>query len=499
METPISSAATASADRSFFGHPRGLSTLFFTELWERFSYYGMRALLILFMTAPAAEGGLGFSVAGAGAIYGLFTALVYLAGLPGGWIADRLLGQRRAVLIGGLLIAAGNFVLAVHSLPLFFGGLLVIAVGTGLLKPNVSAIVGQLYEPGDARRDAGFSIFYMGINLGAFLAPLACGWAGQRIDWHLGFALAGLGMTLGAIQYVRGWRHLKGAGLLPAGGASLGERKRLIRRLIALITIALALLGVIAAAAFAGAIRLTPQLVSDVFGLGLVGAVLAVFAWLLLGGRWTREERRRLIVVAGLFAASTVFWAVFEQAGSTLNLFAQRSVDKRILGFEFPASWLQSLNSLFIIALAPVFAWIWVRLGDREPSSPAKFVLGLAGASAGFAILIEPASRAEAGLLVSPLWLVATYLLHTCGELCLSPVGLSAMTKLAPARVAGFLMGVWFLSLSAGNYLGGRMAALYEAMSLPKLFASVTGFSLAAAILLALFARPMKQLMGGVK
>lgn len=499
METPVNSAATASAEPSFFGHPRGLSTLFFTELWERFSYYGMRALLILFMTAPAAEGGLGFSVASAGAIYGLFTALVYLAGLPGGWIADRLLGQRRAVFIGGLLIAAGNFLLAVHSVPLFFAGLLVIAAGTGLLKPNVSAIVGQLYEAGDARRDAGFSIFYMGINLGAFLAPLACGWAGQRVNWHLGFALAGLGMTLGAIQYVRGWKHLKGAGLLPPGAATLGERKRLVRRLIVLIAIALALLGSIAAAAFAGAIRLTPQLVSDVFGLGLVGAVLGVFAWLLLGGRWTREERRRLIVVAGLFAASTVFWAVFEQAGSTLNLFAQRSVDKRILGFQFPASWLQSLNSLFIIALAPVFAWIWVRLGDREPSSPVKFVLGLAGASAGFAILIEPASRAEAGLLVSPLWLVATYLLHTCGELCLSPVGLSAMTKLAPARVAGFLMGVWFLSLSAGNYLGGRMAALYEAMSLPKLFASVAGFSLAAAILLALFARPMKQLMGGVK
>jgi POT family proton-dependent oligopeptide transporter len=499
MQARAASLRAADADRSFFGHPRGLSTLFFTELWERFSYYGMRALLILFMTAPAAEGGLGFSVAGAGAIYGLFTALVYLAGLPGGWIADRLLGQRRAVLIGGLLIAAGNFLLVIHSVPLFFAGLLVIAAGTGLLKPNVSAIVGQLYAPGDARRDAGFSIFYMGINLGAFLAPLACGWAGQRVNWHLGFALAGLGMTFGAVQYVRGWKHLKEAGLLPGGAGTPKERARLVRRLAAVTAMALALLGTVAAAALAGAIHLTPQLVSDVFGVGLVGAVVGVFAWLLLGGRWTRQERRRLVVVAGLFTASTVFWAVFEQAGSTLNLFAQRSVDKQILGFEFPASWLQSLNSLFIIVLAPVFAWIWVRLGEREPSSPAKFVLGLAGASAGFAVLIEPASRAEAGLLVSPLWLVATYLLHTCGELCLSPVGLSAMTKLAPPRVGGFLMGVWFLSLSAGNYLGGRMAALYEAMPLPNLFATVAGLSLAAAVLLALLARPMKQLMGGVK
>jgi len=499
VEARVKNLGRSDTDRSFFGHPRGLSTLFFTELWERFSYYGMRALLILFMTAPAAQGGLGFSVASAGVIYGLFTALVYLAGLPGGWIADRLLGQRRAVLIGGLLIAAGNFALVVHSLPMFFAGLLVIAAGTGLLKPNVSAIVGQLYEAGDARRDAGFSIFYMGINLGAFLAPLACGWAGQRVNWHLGFALAGAGMTLGAVQYVRGWKHLKEAGLLPAGAGAPGERERLVRRLLTLIVLALALLGAAAAAALTGAIRLTPQLVSDAFGVGLIAAVVGVFASLLLGGRWTREERRRLVVVAGLFAASTVFWAVFEQAGSTLNLFAQRSVDKRVLGFEFPASWLQSLNSLFIIALAPVFAWIWVRLGNREPSSPVKFVLGLAGASAGFAILIEPAGRAEAGELVSPLWLVGTYLLHTCGELCLSPVGLSAMTKLAPPRVAGFLMGVWFLSLSAGNYLGGRMAALYEAMPLPRLFASVAGFSFAAAILLALFAKPMKQLMGGVR
>jgi len=239
--------------------------------------------------------------------------------------------------------------------------------------------------------------------------------------------------------------------------------------------------------------------VSNAFGLGLLVAVCAIFAWLLAGRDWTREERRRLAVVGVLFAASTVFWAVFEQAGSTLNLFAQRSVDKQVLGFEFPASWLQSLNSLFIIALAPVFAWLWVRLGEREPSSPAKFVLGLLGASAGFALLIVPASGAEAGLQVSPLWLVGTYLLHTCGELCLSPVGLSVMTKLAPVRVGGFLMGVWFLSLAVGNYLGGRTAALYEALSLPALFAAVAGVSFAAAALLALLLRPMKQLMGGVK
>jgi len=482
---------------SFFGHPRGLATLFFTELWERFSYYGMRALLILFMTAPAEQGGLGFTVASAGAIYGLFTAMVYLLSLPGGWLADRLLGQRRAVLAGGLLIAAGNFLLVIHSLPSFFSGLLVIAAGTGLLKPNISAIVGQLYAPGDARRDAGFSIFYMGINIGAFLAPLACGYLGQRVNWHLGFALAGLGMTLGTIQYVVGGKHLGSAGLPPTIDAA--RRRAVIRRSLAWLVAAGLACAAVAAGGSAGGWKLSAETVSNAFGLGLLVAVGAIFVWLLAGRDWTREERRRLGVVGVLFAASTVFWAVFEQAGSTLNLFAQRSVDKQVLGFEFPASWLQSLNSLFIIALAPVFAWLWVRLGEREPSSPTKFVLGLLGASAGFALLIAPASGAEAGLQVSPLWLVGTYLLHTCGELCLSPVGLSVMTKLAPARVGGFLMGVWFLSLAVGNYLGGRTAALYEALSLPALFAAVAGVSFAAALILALLVRPMQRLMGGVK
>jgi len=492
MEAPLKQA-----QNSFFGHPRGLATLFFTELWERFSYYGMRALLILFMTAPAAQGGLGFTVASAGAIYGLFTAMVYLLSLPGGWLADRLLGQRRAVLAGGLLIAAGNFLLVIHSLPSFFAGLLVIAVGTGLLKPNISAIVGQLYAPGDARRDAGFSIFYMGINLGAFLAPLACGYLGQRVNWHLGFALAGLGMTLGTIQYVAGGKHLGSAGLPPAIDA--GTQRAVIRRAFAWLGAAALACAVMAAGGSAGGWKFSAETVSNAFGLGLLAAVCAIFAWLLAGGQWTREERRRLAVVGVLFVASTVFWAVFEQAGSTLNLFAQRSVDKQVLGFEFPASWLQSLNSLFIIALAPVFAWLWVRLGKREPSSPAKFVLGLLGAGAGFALLIQPASRAEAGLQVSPLWLVGTYLLHTCGELCLSPVGLSVMTKLAPPRVGGFLMGVWFLSLAVGNYLGGRTAALYEALSLPALFAAVAGVSFVAAAMLALLVPPMRRLMGGVK
>ena len=489
----------APADTGFFGHPRGLSTLFFTELWERFSYYGMRALLILFMTASAAQGGLAFDVASAGAVYGLYTAMVYMLSLPGGWIADRIVGQRRAVLYGGTLIAAGNFILVIHSVPLFFLGLLVITIGTGLLKPNISTIVGQLYHAGDARRDAGFSIFYMGINVGAFLAPLACGYLGERVDWHLGFGLAGAGMALGTLQYWLGGKHLGDAGLYPTPAETPEKQRRLVRRMWYGVAGSLALVVVLAALWLTGAVTITAQMVSNVFGVVLLAVVGGVFAWLLMLGNWTPEERKRFVVVVVLFLASAIFWSIFEQAGSTLNLFAQRSTDKNIIGHDVPASWFQSLNSLFIITLAPVFAWLWVRLGSRDPSSPAKFVFGLVCASGGFAILAPAATRAMQGEMVSPMWLVTTYFLHTCGELCLSPVGLSAMTKLAPARVGGLLMGVWFLSISVGEYLGGRMASLYETLALPSLFGSVAGFALVAALIMALFVKPMKKLMGGVK
>lgn len=488
----------ASTDRGFFGHPRGLSTLFFTELWERFSYYGMRALLILFMTASAADGGLGFDVASAGAVYGLYTAMVYLLSLPGGWIADRIVGQRRAVLMGGILIALGNFTLVIPNLPMFFLGLLIITIGTGLLKPNISTIVGQLYEQGDARRDAGFSIFYMGINIGAFLAPFACGYLGQRVDWHLGFALAGVGMTFGTVQYWFGGRHLGEAGLYPTPAETPEKQKRLVRTMWAGLLVSFVVLGVLTILVLSGSITISAQVVSSVFGVGLFVAVVGIFSWLLLGKGWTAEERKRLVVVAGLFVASTIFFSVFEQAGSTLNLFAQRNTDKALGGFEFPASWFQSLNSLFIITLAPVFAWLWIRLGSREPSSPTKFSLGLVCAGLGFTVLVAPAASSANGAQVSPMWLVATYFLHTCGELLLSPVGLSAMTKLAPARVGGLLMGVWFLSISVGNYMGGRLASLYEALELPSLFGAVAGFAVAAALVLALFVKPMKRLMGGV-
>ena len=472
----------------FFGHPRGLATLFLTELWERFSYYGIRALLILFMTAPAATGGLGFDVPRASAIYGLFTAMVYMLSLPGGWVADRLLGLRKAVIYGGVLIAAGNFILVIPQMWSFYLGLALIAVGTGLLKPNVSTIVGQLYEPGDGRRDAGFSIFYMGINLGAFLSPLACGYLGQRVDWRLGFLLAGIGMTLGLVQFIAGRKHLGSAGIAPAAP----DPQAASRIGIGLGIAAAVLLG-------AWAAGLTVQALSNALGVLLLATALAFFFWLLFLGQWTPPERKRLVVVGVLFVASSLFWSLFEQAGSTLNLFAERNTRHSVLGWSFPASWLQSVNALFIITLAPVLAWIWVKLGKSEPSSPAKFVLGLGAAGLGYVVLAAAATASAGAEAVSPMWLVVVYLFHTVGELCLSPVGLSAMTKLAPARIGGLLMGVWFLSISAGNYLGARMASFYETLSLPTLFTAVGGIGIGAGLLLAVLVKPIRSLMGDVK
>jgi POT family proton-dependent oligopeptide transporter len=485
----------AAQDQRFFGHPRGLATLFFTEMWERFSYYGMRALLILFMVAPVEKGGLGFSVAKSGAIYGLYTAMVYLVGLPGGWIADRIVGQRRAVLYGGIVIAAGHFTMAVPGLPTFYLGLAFIVIGTGLLKPNISTMVGQLYDEKDHRRDAGFSIFYMGINIGALLSPLACGYVGETINWHWGFGLAGIGMTLGLAQYVLGGKYLGEAGLHPTPSARPAVDRRNLGIGIVAIAAALGALGLLSVS---GMRRVTAEGVADVVGILLILLVAGVFTWLLGAGDWTPVEKKRFIAIGVLFLASALFWSAFEQAGSTLNLFAERSTDKHLFGYAYPGSWFQSINSLFIIALAPVFAWLWVRLGSKDPSSPAKFSWGLIFVGLGFVVMVIAAMRAASGAQVSSAWLWLTYFLHTVGELCLSPVGLSAFTKLAPARVAGLMMGVWFLSTSIGDYIGGRLASFYESWPLPSLFGAVAAFCIVLGLALALFVKPMKKLMGGV-
>jgi proton-dependent oligopeptide transporter, POT family len=429
------------------GHPKGLSTLFFTEMWERFSYYGMRAFLILYMTAGPAAGGLGFADADAASIYGTYTGSVWAAAIFGGLLADRLLGQYRCVLIGGIVITLGHFSLAFKALPFFYAGLCLIVIGTGLLKPNVSTLVGSLYEQGDARRDAGFSIFYMGINLGAFIGPLLAGWLAQKVDWHLGFAAAGVGMAAGLVQYVLGKKRLQPA------------LDRLATRP-----------------------RETPSSSPS-------------------SGGFTGQEWKRMGAVAVFFLFATIFWGAFEQAGSTLNLFADRYTRLSVLGFEFPSSWFQSVQPVFVIfILAPGFAWFWMWLGQREPSSPAKFAWGLFFMGLSFLVLVPAATLAQDGTggRVSPWWLVGSYFISEVGEMCLSPVGLSVVTKLAPVRIVGLMMGVWFLSNALGNKLAGWAAGFFSTMPLPTLFATVAAVTLAAALALTMLVKPVRNLMSGV-
>jgi len=435
----------------WFGHPRGLSTLFFTEMWERFSFYGLKALLILFMTAAVTQGGLGFTDQRAGNVIGWYGFGVYASAIFGGLVADKVFGQYRSVLLGGIIIALGHFSMAIPTLATFYLGLCLIVVGTGLLKPNASTMVGSLYDPGDARRDAGFSIFYVGINVGAFLAPLIVGTLGQEVNWHAGFACAGFGMIVGLIQYVAGKPRL-----LPAL-ERLGQSEK----------------------------RAAPS--ADPW-------------WMFW--RWvrTREEWGRVAAIGVLFVFSSIFWGAFEQASSSLNLFADRLTRNTAFGYNFPSTWYQSLNSMFmILGLAPLIGSLWVRMGDRQPSSPVKFSLGLIFVGLGFALIVPAAVMTQQGIKVSPWWLIGLYFLHTIGELCLSPVGLSIVTKLAPARIVGFMMGWWFLSIAVGNKLAGMAGGLFETLPLPNLFGTVAGVSFAAALILLAITPWLRRLMGGVR
>ncbi|MFL6258353.1 MAG: peptide MFS transporter [Thermoanaerobaculia bacterium] len=482
----------------FFGHPRGLATLFFTEFWERFSYYGMRALLTLFMTASAVKGGLGFTTERAGAIYGLYTAFVYLLALPGGWLADRLLGQRRAVFYGGCIIAAGHFSMAIPSESTFYLGLVLIVIGTGLLKPNVSAMVGDLYPEGGARRDAGFSIFYMGINLGAFVAPLVCGPLGEQVNWHLGFACAGLGMVLGLVQYSLGGKYLGRIGIDPNAGtdpAAQASAQKVLAGAVVAILLAVALV-------WAGVVTIPVEKLAGATGIVILGIACLYFGFQFAAGGLDSTERKKMLVILVLFLFSALFWSGFEQAGSSLTLFARDITNRNIFGRLLPVSVLQSVNPLFIILFAPVFAWLWLRLGRRDPSAPAKFSFGLIFLGLGFGVLMW-ASMLSLGpngqvIKVSPLWLVVTYLCHTFGELCLSPVGLSTVTKLAPHRKVSQLMGIWFMSLALGNLLAGLIGGQFESFPLPQIFGAVFATTAGAGVILALLARPIRRLMGGV-
>jgi POT family proton-dependent oligopeptide transporter len=607
--------------KDFFGHPRGLSTLFFTELWERFSYYGLRALLVLFMTAPAgaaaANPGLGFSTGKATAIYGLYTAFVYLLALPGGWVADNIWGQRRAVFVGGCVIAAGHFSMALPALGLpevtfFYLGLVLIVIGTGLLKPNISTMVGDLYPEGGARRDAGFSVFYMGINFGAILGPTLCGWLGEGYSWHWGFSLAGFGMLAGLISYRFGIDNLGEAGLLDADDEAAVQRKsRNFYLSAAAVAAAIITFGFLATS---GVISVTLTGVAEAVGVGIVILTVLFFAHLTLGWTGTASmaaffvaatvltgqfvadtafasqvavgatvllfilvsigrvvapqvdvplKKKRLLVIFWLFILSALFWSGFEQAGSSLNLYARDLTAREfgpfglsptvallitvvviglpalyiglrmfrrenlwwvgkagvsllgalVVGFlgyvayqiaggwTVPASMLQNINPTFIVLLAPAFGalWTWLSNIQANPSIPVKFALGLFGLAAGFFVVSWGAAQATSANPVGMHWLVVTYFLHTCGELCLSPVGLSSMTKLAPDDRVGQMMGIWFVSTALGNLFAGLIAGRLEGLNPSSLFWTVAMIVGGAGVLALLAAPPVKRLMGDVE
>jgi len=496
-------------DRAMFGHPRGLGLLFIVEMWERFSYYGMRALLVLYLVNA-----LNWSDGDAARLYGAYTGLVYLTPLIGGYLADRLIGTRRSLVIGGIIIALGHFALAfgpgaavdgvalknVGELMPFYIGLALVVIGTGFFKPNVSTMVGQVYRQGDPRRDSGFTIFYMGINLGAFLAPLVCGYLGQRIGWHYGFGAAGVGMVLGLIIYMWGRdKYLPGIGLHarhdPSNAAAVAAES-IEEPWNPWIVSAGATIG--AGLVFLGAGDIHPldlTIRMAIAGMGVAAAALAISG--------TRgEERNRVIALFIVVFFVIFFWMAFEQAGSSMNLFADRHTNTNVGGFDIPSSWFQSMNPMFILIFAPVFAILWTILERRgkEPSTAVKMVLGLVLLGIGFLFLVFAGRYVDRGMQVSALWLTLAYLFHTLGEICLSPVGLSYVTKVAPYKFASLLMGAWFLANAAANYLGGWLAAQTDTITSQAQFFSIpVATSFGAAFLLLLLVPLLKRLTRSVQ
>ncbi|MCG8435464.1 MAG: peptide MFS transporter, partial [Gammaproteobacteria bacterium] len=470
----------------------------------RFSYYGGRALLVLFMTAAVNEGGLGFTTQKAGAIYALYAGSVYLLALWGGWAADRLMGQQKAVWYGGILISAGNFVIAIPSEISFYLGLILIIMGTGLLKPNVSTIVGDLYaNDTGARRDAGFSIFYMGINLGAFIAPLVSGTVGETTTWRWGFATAGVAMVLGLIQYRWTLASLGDAGKHPD---SKSEEQR--SRGWKLFWGSIAVMGVVVLLGVFGVIPLDVNFMARGVGVVIMGLAVYFFAYVLIFGDVDPVEKKRIGVIAIFAVAAAVFWGGFEQAATTFNLFARDYTDRSFLGGFFdsgvhPATWYQSVNPVFIILLSPVFAWIWIFLAQRnlEPSAPVKFAIGLVQLGLGFGVIMFAAKLAIESD-VAPTWLLLTYLLHTTGELCLSPIGLSYVTKLSPHRYVGQMMGTWFMAAGFGNVVAGLIGGHVGGIGVEALsgeFMKMTIFGIGFGVFLLILSGPIRNWMGGVK
>ncbi|WP_420149986.1 peptide MFS transporter [Spirosoma sp.] len=488
---------------TFFGHPVGLFVLFFTEMWERFSYYGMRAILLLFLIDNV-RGGMGLNETEGAAIYGIYTASVYLLSLPGGWIADNVLGQRKSIWYGGWIIMLGHVILAIPSGPgVFYLGLCTVATGTGLLKPNISSVVGELYPEGGARKDAAFSIFYMGINLGSLLGISIVGYLGQRVGWHYGFGAAAVAMALGLVTFrLFGQRYLGDYGNYVAqpttdtGKSSAGNRS-----LIGFLAVIVVLLATLQ---FTGVLDMTTaQGLAQAMGAIISLTAVGYFVYILSAGGLDAVEKKRLVVLFTFFLASALFWAGNEQQGSSLQIFADRYTDLNLLGWEVPSSWFQNLNSAFILLFSPILASLWIFLANRKAnfSVPAKFATSLLFLGLGYVVMVIASKLALTGVRTSPLYLVFTYLFITLGELFLSPVGLSAFSKLAPKRYTSQLMGLWFVGTSLGNLIAGLFAGGFDEENvhqMPALFQSVAYFGLGAGFILLLFAKPLKKWMGGI-
>ena len=473
-------------DTAFFGHPTGLSTLFYTEMWERMSYYGMRALLVLYMTLSIQDGGLGITVASATAIYGLYTGAVYFMGLPGGWIADRMIGSQNAIWYGGIIIMCGHLLLAIPHDSTFFIGLIFVVAGTGLLKPNIGALVGQLYPTGDERRDSGYTLYYMGINIGSIIGYLVCGWLQVNVGYHWAFGAAALGMGAGLIQFRLSLSKLHGHGANPTVKLSPpGMRKTQL----ALLT-ALALTAGLTYLIMSGSVAIDPVSLAQYVALLITVVFLGYYAAIYLFTDLTDAEKKSLGALFLVCVASTFFWAGFEQAGSSLNLFGRDYTDRFISSFEIPPAWFQSANSFFIVLLSPFFAALWINLTKRmiNPSYGLKCAVGLIIMASGFIVMFFAAQVAASGLQAAPYWLIATYFLHTVGELCLSPVALSAVSKLSPKRFAGQMMGIFTLTYSIGSVVAGLVAGNFDPeniQQMPNLYLQISMFSIAAGLVIA--------------
>ncbi|HEY1008055.1 MAG TPA: peptide MFS transporter [Sphingobacteriaceae bacterium] len=489
------------------GHPKGLYVLFMTEMWERFSYYGMRALLILYLTAQLAEGGFQLTRENALEIYAIFTGLVYLTPIIGGLLADKVLGQRKAIFIGGILMALGQFTLAASQTGntdartwLLYLGLGILIVGNGFFKPNISTIVGKLYSDHDPRKDSAFTIFYMGINLGAFLAPLACGYLAAEMGWAYGFGAAGVGMLLGTIWFGVQGRLLGNVGFSPRTNTDVGYQLTLKKKDWMDI-----LLYVVACLVITyGFLTLWGNL-----GEGLKSTLTTVLAvigglallYIIFSNTKGSVEWKRVGVIIVLCSFNVFFWAGFEQAGGTFNLFAEHNTNRSLMGWEIPAAWFQSVNSIWIISLAPVISALWLSLSriGKNPNIPVKFAMALIFLGLGFVVMSAANAAAGNGNLVSPLWLVVVYFLHTVAELCLSPIGLSMISKLSPQKIVSVMMGIWFGSIALANYVAGVLeSVLKNYMPDMQLFNFLTMTSIVAGVILLILSPILKRLMSGV-